>query len=64
MPFVEKELAAVPVGLHVRTNGDGDAIGMGIPSNQGKWGFWASLFLLSIVLVCNYSHGIIDACFT
>jgi hypothetical protein len=54
----------VLAGLHVRTNGDGDAIGMGILLNQEEWGFWASLFLLSIVLACNYSHGIIDACFT
>ena len=34
MPFMEKELAAMPVGLHVRTNGDGDVIGIGMPVNQ------------------------------
>jgi len=36
MPFVKKELAVVPFGLHVRTNGDGDAIGIGLPVNQRK----------------------------
>jgi hypothetical protein len=64
MSFVEKELAAVLAGLHVRTNGDGDAIGMGILLNQEEWGFWVSLFLLLVVFACNCICIIIDACFT
>ncbi len=41
MPFVKKELAAVPFGLHVRTNGDGDAIGIGLPVKPEKTGLLA-----------------------
>ena len=53
MPFVEKELAAVHVGLHVRTNGEGDAIGIGILQTKENrvFGYLFFCFQLSLHVI-------------